>query len=226
MSYRYETHMHTAEASRCARATAEEQVRYYKDMGFDGVCVTDHFLGGNTTVPPELAWKRKIEMFCAAYEKAAEAGETIGLKVFFGWDYADKGTDFLTYGLDKDWLLQNEGLTQMSITNYLDFVRREGAFVAHAHPFREDFYIPCIQLMPRQVDAVEIVNANRKDFENYRAAEYARNDGLPALAGSDTQTAEKQKRLCGIETDAPIQDASDFLRVLRSGEYRIFDTRE
>jgi predicted metal-dependent phosphoesterase TrpH len=114
----------------------------------------------------------------------------------------------------------------MSITNYLDFVRREGAFVAHAHPFREDFYIPCIQLMPRQVDAVEIVNANRKDFENYRAAEYARNYGLPALAGSDNHTAAGQKRLCGIETDAPIQDAADFLRVLRSGEYRIFDTRE
>ncbi|MBR4702953.1 MAG: PHP domain-containing protein [Oscillospiraceae bacterium] len=226
MSYRYETHMHTAEGSRCARATAEEQVRYYKDMGFDGICVTDHFLGGNTTVPPELTWKRKIEMFCAPYEKAAEAGEKLGLKVFFGWEYADKGTDFLTYGLDKEWLLRNEGLLLMSITNYLDFVRREGAFVAHAHPFREDFYIPCIQLMPRQVDAVEIVNANRKDFENYRAAEYARNYGLPALAGSDNHTAEKQKRLCGIETDAPIQDASDFLRVLRSGEYRIFDTKE
>ena len=189
MSYRYETHLHTAEASRCARATAEEQVRYYKDAGFDGVCVTDHFLGGNTTVPPELSWRRKIEMFCAAYEKAAEAGEKLGLKVFFGWEYADKGTDFLTYGLDKDWLLRNEGFIQMSITNYLDFVRREGAFVAHAHPFREDFYIPCIQLMPRQVDAVEIVNANRKDFENDRAAEYARNYGLPALAGSDNHTA-------------------------------------
>ncbi len=225
MSYRYETHMHTAEGSRCARATAEEQVRFYKDMGFDGICVTDHFLGGNTTVPPELSWKRKIEMFCAAYEMAAEAGAKLGLKVFFGWEYADKGTDFLTYGLTKEWLLENEGLLQMSITNYLDYVRREGAFVAHAHPFREDFYIPCIQLMPRQVDAVEIVNANRKDFENYRAAEYARNYGLPALAGSDNHTAEKQKRLCGIETDTPIADGADFLRVLRSGEYRIFDTK-
>ena len=226
MSYRYETHMHTAEASRCARATAEEQVRFYKEMGFDGVCITDHFLGGNTTVPPELGWTRKIELFCAAYEKAAEAGEKYGLKVFFGWEYADKGTDFLTYGLTKDWLLQNEGFTRMSIKDYLDFVRREGAFVAHAHPFREDFYIPVLQLMPRQVYAVEIINANRKDFENERAAEYARNYGLPALAGSDNHTAGKQKRLCGIETEEPIPDGEAFLRVLRSGEYRIFDTRE
>lgn len=223
MSYRYETHMHTAECSRCARATAEEQVRFYLDQGFDGVCVTDHFLGGNTTVPPELGWRKKIEMFCRGYELAAEAGEKLGLKVFFGWEYADKGSDFLTYGLDKAWLLEQEGMLQMSITNYLDYVRREGAWVVHAHPFREDFYIPCIQLMPRQVDAVEILNANRKDFENERATEYARNYGLPVSAGSDNHAAGKQKRLCGIETEKPITDGGDFVRVLKSGAYRIFD---
>ena len=226
MSYRYETHMHTAECSRCARATAEEQVRFYKDMGYDGICVTDHFLGGNTTVPAELGWERKIERFCRSYELAAEAGEKVGLKVFFGWEYADQGSDFLTYGLDKQWLLACEGLLKMSITDYLNFVRSEGAFVVHAHPFREDFYIPRIQLMPRQVDAVETVNAGRKDFENERAAEYARNYGLQAISGSDNHVAGKQKRLCGIETDAPIADGADFLRVLRSGAYRCFDTAQ
>jgi len=224
MSFRYETHMHTAEGSRCARATAEEQLRFYKDMGFDGVCITDHFLGGNTTVPRELRWERKIEMFCLGYEKAAEAGEKLGVKVFFGWEYADKGSDFLTYGLDKAWLLNNEGFTDMTITDYLDFVRREGAFVVHAHPFREDFYIPCIQLMPRQVDGVEVLNANRKAFENQRAAEYAGNYGLPAYAGSDNHSASGQKRLCGIETDTPIPDGRAFVEVLRSGSFRIFDT--
>ena len=78
--------------------------------------------------------------------------------------------------------------------------------------------------MPRQVDAVETVNANRKDFENERAAQYARNYGLKAIHGCDNHTAAKQKRLCGIETDVPIADGADFLRVLRSGEYRCFDT--
>ena len=224
MSWRYETHLHTAECSRCARATAEEQVRYYKNEGFDGICVTDHFLGGNTTVPPELPWQLKIERFCRGWELAAEAGEKLGLKVFFGWEYADQGSDFLTYGLDKAWLLQMEDFIRMSITDYLDFVRREGAWVVHAHPFREDFYIPRIQLMPRQVDAVEAVNANRKDFENERAAEYARNYGLPVINGSDNHHAAKQKRLCGIETDEPIADGAAFVQVLRSGAYRCFDT--
>ncbi len=227
MSYRYEPHMHTAECSRCARATAAEQVRFYKDMGYDGICITDHFLGGNTTVPAELSWRRKIDMFCRGWELAAEEGEKVGLKVFFAWEYADKGkgTDFLTYGLDKAWLLENEGIVEMSVNAYLDFVRREGAFVAHAHPFREDFYIPFIQLMPRQVDAVETINANRKDQENERAAWYAQSYGLPAIAGSDNHTAGGQKRLCGIETDAPVEDMAGFTALLRSGNYRLFDTR-
>jgi hypothetical protein len=163
-------------------------------------------------------------MYCRSYELAAEAGEKLGLKVFFGWEYADQGSDFLTYGLSKAWLLEMEGLLSMTITEYLDFVRSQGAFVAHAHPFREDFYIPRIQLMPRQVDAVETVNANRKDFENERAAEYARNYGLPAIYGSDNHHASKQKRLCGIETETPVADGEDFLRVLKSGAYRCFDT--
>ena len=88
----------------------------------------------------------------------------------------------------------------------------------------EDFYIPRIQLMPRAVDAVEIINANRKDFENELAAQYAKNYGLPAIAGSDNHHAGKQKRLAGIETDEPIRDDADFLRVLKTGAYTIFDT--
>jgi hypothetical protein len=97
--------------------------------------------------------------------------------------------------------------------------------VVHAHPFREDFYIPRIQLMPRQVDAVETVNANRKDFENERAAEYARNYGLPAIHGSDNHHASKQKRLCGIETETPIADGEAFVEVLHSGAYSCFDIK-
>ena len=44
--FRYETHTHTAEVSRCSRISAVELVRVYKDLGFSGVCITDHFLNG------------------------------------------------------------------------------------------------------------------------------------------------------------------------------------
>ena len=86
MSYRYETHMHTAECSRCARATAEEQVRFYKGMGFDGICVTDHFLGGNTPAPPELSWRKKIELFCPNDTCAEKLAQINRIAQDFGGD--------------------------------------------------------------------------------------------------------------------------------------------
>lgn len=225
MSYRYETHCHTCESSRCGVATGAEQVRYYKSLGYDGIIMTDHFLGGNTTAPAELGWKRRVEIFCKGYRNALEEGQRVGLKVFFGWEFAHLGCDFLTYGLSPEWLLDNENLDKLPIGDYLQYVRREGAVVIHAHPFREAMYIPYIQLMPRLVDGVEILNANRKDFENERAAEYAKAYGLPVFAGGDNHAADRQTRLCGLETERPLEDIRDFLRCFRAGEYRIFDTR-
>lgn len=226
MSFLYELHCHTAESSRCASASAEAQVAYYKSRGFDGIVITDHFLGGNTTAPAELGWHRKIDLFCRGYENALRAGEKYGLKVFFSWEFSHLGCDFLTYGLSKEWLLENENLEKMSIGDYLRYVRSEGAYVAHAHPFREDFYIPYIQLLPRQVDAVETINACRKEFENERAAEYARAYGLPAIAGSDNHTADRQKRLCGISTETEANSMAELIQLLRDDAYRLYDSRE
>ena len=225
MSFLYDTHVHTAETSRCARASANEQVRFYKSKGFDGIVITDHFLGGNTTVPDALPWDTRVNLFLKGYENALEEGEKVGLKVFFGWEHTHIGADFLTYGLNKLWLLKNKGLDMMDINSYLDHVRAQGAYVVHAHPFREDFYIPMIQLMPRQVDAVEIINSCRIDFENDMAAQYAKNNGLQVFAGSDNHTADKQKRLSGIETETELNSIEDLISIVRAGEYRLFDMK-
>lgn len=130
------------------------------------------------------------------------------------------GIDFLTYGLDKAWLLAHPDLDKLFITDYLDLVRREGAYVVHAHPFREDYYIPMIQLMPRQVDGVEILNANRKDFENDRAAEYAAAYGLQTLAGSDNHNGP-QRRLCCIRTEKRLETITDFIETIKASAFDI-----
>jgi hypothetical protein len=65
--YKYETHAHTSEVSRCSRISAVDLVRFYKGIGFSGLCITDHFLNGNTTVPKDLSWSERIELFCRGY---------------------------------------------------------------------------------------------------------------------------------------------------------------
>ena len=185
--FKYETHLHTAESSACSIASAQDQVDFYAEKGYEGIIVTDNFLNGNTTVPREgLSWKEKIEKFCEGYENALSEGKQVGLDVFFGWEASFGGTDFLTYGLSPKWLIENEKKMDMPCWDYLRYVRDEGGFIVHAHPFREAGYIiGGIKLKPRDTDAVEIINANRTDFENKMAKEYAKNYGIAPFAGSD-----------------------------------------
>lgn len=219
--YRYETHAHTAEVSKCANIPAVELVRFYKSLGYSGICITDHFLNGNTTVPRELPWKERVELYCIGYEKAYAEGVRIGLNVFFGWEYSYLGSDFLTYGLDREWLLKHPDLLDLSVNEYCDLARREGGFIVHAHPFREDYYIDMIRLLPRHVDAVEVNNACRKDFENRLADEYADNYQLLKTAGSDNHRG-KIPRYSGIQLGRRLQDVEDMIKAVKCREIEIF----
>lgn len=222
--FKYETHLHTAESSACSIASARDQVDFYAEKGYTGIIVTDHFLNGNTTVPREgLSWKEKIEKFCTGYAKALHRGKQVGLDVFFGWEASFGGTDFLTYGLSPKWLLENEKIMDMPYWDYLRYVRDEGGFIVHAHPFREAGYIiGGIKLKPRDTDAVEIINANRTDFENKMAKEYAKNYGIAPFAGSDNHESYGQKKLAGIKTKERANSIIDFIDIIRSGEYKMF----
>lgn len=219
---RYETHCHTAESSACASAPGAVQADFYKSRGFKGIIVTDHFLNGNTRADRHTPWEQQVDIMFLGYENAKKRGEEIGLDVFFGWEYTIEGSDFLTYGLDKEWLLAHPETVTIPPNEYFDLVRSAGAYVSHAHPFREDWYIDMIRLLPRKCDAVEIINSCRKPFENEMAKVYADSYGLPYTAGSDNHHAN-QARLSGIETEETIRDIQHFIEVLRSGNYRIFD---
>lgn len=189
--YFYETHMHTAEASACATGTGAKMVRAYSSLGYTGVIITDHFLNGNTAIPGGLPWEKRIELFCRGYENALEEGKKTGLHVFFGWEYAFNGTEFLTYGLDKEFLLKHPDMLEWSVEKYIRVVHDHGGFIVHAHPFREAPYIPRIRLYPQWVDAVEVINASHLDPSfNEKAKEYAKKHGLLQLSGSDSHHAD------------------------------------
>ena len=61
MLYKYETHLHTCEASACGISRGAEYISVYKKLGYDGIFVTDHFFGGNTAVSSELDWEERID---------------------------------------------------------------------------------------------------------------------------------------------------------------------
>ena len=144
--YIYETHCHTSPVSKCGRAYAADTVSFYKQLGYDGIFITNHFLDGNSN--PEarrLTYCEQIEYYFSDYEEGARIGNEIGLKVFPGVELSYKGTDFLIYGLDKDWYKAHPEILDMSKTEELALMMEEGAFVIQAHPYREAHYIDHIR---------------------------------------------------------------------------------
>ena len=219
MKYKYETHLHTSEGSACAVNTGREMARAHKENGYTGIFITDHFFNGNTAVDLRLPWKEKVERFCRGYEEAEDEGKKIGLDVFFGFEYAFNGTDFLIYNLDKKWLLQHEDIDKRDVASAIALMRKDGAFVVHAHPFRERDYISHIQLCPNWVDAVEVKNGGhlKEPVFDERSKWYADSYQLHVTAGSDTHSVSGAFR-SSIFCEEKIVNALHYRQMVENGK--------
>lgn len=224
--YLYETHLHTKQGSACAWNTGYEMAKACHEAGYAGIIVTDHNWGGNTAVDRSLPWEQWVDVFCQGYEDAKRyADEHDDFTVFFGYEAGFRGTEFLIYGITPEWMKAHPEIRTESIEEHHRLVREGGGMVIHAHPFREEWYIPEVRLFPELVDGVEGINAthsnhrstahNKKVYDD-RAVAYGNEHSLPLTAGSDIHAVKLfgggmafRRRLTSIE---------DFCRAVRSGE--------
>ncbi len=232
--YVYETHLHTSEASACSANNGREMARACYEAGYTGIIVTNHFYYGNTNVDKSLSWQDWVNAFCKGYENAKEEGERLGLQVFFGWESCYRGTEFLIYGLSREWLLAHPEIRDASIEEQYLMVHRDGGMVIHAHPYRKEAYIPEIRLFPEYVDGVEGVNAthacrlsishNDPAFDE-QAKAYALKFDLPMTAGSDIHRTALLYG--GMAFSHPWNGIQDYIRAVTGREdYLLLDGNE
>ena len=222
--FKYETHCHTSPVSACGRVSVEEMLDFYKSEGYDGVFITNHFLDGNIGIDWHKSVEEKLKFYFSDYEKGVEYGKKIGIKVFLGIEMSYGGTDFLVFGLDKDWWFDHMEVLEERKSRQLPYLMEAGALVVQAHPFREANYIDHIRLFPRGVEGVEVMNADRTDFENKMANIYAEEYGFVKTAGSDNHWGRDAKRLAGLECEESVESVEDFIRFVREGKMKIFVT--
>lgn len=216
--FRYETHMHTSEASACGGSGGAEMAVKYKEEGYTGIIVTDHFFNGNSCIPRDLPWEERVELFCKGYEHAKEMGDKIGLDVFFGFEYGNGSSDFLIYGLDKEWLLKNDHILDMELTDFLQYARSCGGMAVQAHPFRDYEYIRGTVHAPHFVDAVEIINSSHSVPEfNERAKIYAGWYDLPVTSGSDAHNTTNRWYGGGVLSEVRFGSALEYMQAVVEG---------
>ena len=225
-NYKFETHLHTSEVSACARDSGADMVRACKEAGYTGVVVTDHFFTGNNVLrrngdSDSYSWKEKVRLLMRGYENAKREGDNIGVDVYFGFEYTypQSGSDFLIYNFGEDKILEYPEIMTDSFEKISQRVRKEGAFIIHAHPFRQAAYIAQPgRVFPDCTDAVEILNTGIGQPEaNIIAEGYADKYNFCKTGGSDAHWTG------GIKSGAAFKrkpvSLEDMINMLRRGEH-------
>ena len=217
MSFLYETHMHTCQASACGKSTGKEHARFYKERGFAGIIMTDHFFRGNTAISRELPWEERIDLFFRGYEDAKEEGDRIGLDVFFALEENHTGDEYLIYGLDKPYMKAHPEMEHWTRRQQLEEVHKAGGCVIQAHPFRMRRYMDRIRLGLQFCDGIEAANAGNEPLDDARALKYGKEYGLVMTAGSDNHHSPSET-LYGVELEERLTSIHDYVRIILNHE--------
>ena len=151
-------HVHTSEVSRCGKLPARDVVNIYKELGYDAICITNHF---STYTKGALRAKGHLDFIKAfedGYQLARAEGEKIGLLVFRGYEFRCNrhDNDFLIYHLPSDLLEKFDEIVNLPITDCLKQLRNNGVKIYQAQPFRTNSTL----IDPSLLDGIEIFNGS------------------------------------------------------------------
>ena len=218
--YKYESHLHTMEVSRCGHVRAADQVKTYQDLGYTGICVTDHL----HSLYLELMdcrddWHRCMDRWLYGYRLAKEAGEKCGLEVILGMElrFAENESDYLIYGIDEQWVYDHPWIDRMDHKSFFDAYGKE-VMIIHAHPFRH-----CDEVFYDSVHGLEIANCNpRHPSRNELALALAQqHPALYRTVGSDAHRPGDEGR-SAVCFDRVLHDSYEYKAAIESGEYRLW----
>lgn len=215
-AYRYETHLHTNQASACGISPGKAYIRPYLDAGYSGIIVTDHFFNGNTNISYKLPWKERVRRLCSGYEEAKAYGDRSGLSVFFGFEYSYGQDEFLVYGLSPEYLAEHPEIMGWDHRTLYETVDKEGGLVVQAHPFRERGYLSRISLHPHTVHAVEVINGENEEEFDRKARKYAEHYNLPMIAAADIHDVGKIDRIARATIfEQELASIDDFIQAVK-----------
>jgi hypothetical protein len=202
-------HVHTSVGSADSIIGPEDVVKMARQVGLDGVCVTEHGI------------------------RKSELAEKLSLKYDFlvlsGIEAATDLGDILVFGVDS---------YPRAISDARElrkFVKKAGGVMIAAHPFRSELTDrrstanlslelassrPLFQL----VDAVEVANGWSSETDVEFCCQLGQRLGLGQTGGSDAHIP-KQIGCCVTAFSADIKSEADLIRELKWGQFRAIDRR-
>lgn len=218
MEYKYETHCHTANVSRCGKFKIEELIAKYKEAGYSGIVLTDHYSPMTFDFPDFFSKKRAIDHYLRAYREAKKYS-TDDFTVLLGMELRFYATvnDYLVYGITEEMLYELPFLLPLQLKRASKLLRERGCVIVQAHPFREFI----TRANPKFIDGVEIHNGKTSKELNSKAEEWANSINAQIKLGGSDCHRESSFAKSGIITKEPIKTNDDLLRIIKSGDFEI-----
>lgn len=223
MSYKYELHCHTKEVSVCAVTPVAELVKAYKDAGYSGIVLTDHYSPMTFTITELFNKKKAMDHYLKAYREAKKY-ETEDFTVLLGMELRFYATvnDYLVYGVTEEMLYELPFLLKTYIKRASKLLRERGCLFLQAHPFRKLI----TRADPQHLDGVEVFNGKASEEANNLSLEWAKSINAPVMTSGSDCHRETGVALGGIITKEPIKSNDDLIRILKSGEFELIKNQK
>ncbi len=192
---KFDLHLHTTRHSPDSSMDPLALVRRARDIGLDGVVITEHDW---LWTEPEL--------------KSLSAQAPPGLVVLAGIEVSAREGHFLVYGVTDPFAVPRG----IGVSDLCREVHRQGGAVVAAHPFR--WGQPFTDILARErpdLDGLELMTSNMDDDCRRRAAAVQIRHSLAGMGSSDAHH-EDVLGFCYTEFAAAIATSRDLVQAIRS----------
>lgn len=196
---RIDHHLHTSRHSPDSSIDPLDLIEHARDIGLDALVITDH----------DYQWEPD--------ELADLNARADGLKVFSGAEVSAREGHFLVYGLPD----LSEAPAGITLADLLGVVRRHGAAIVAAHPFRwdQDFNGILAEHGPA-FHALELVSNNVTS--DTRKKTHRALDAFPSMGATGSSDGHELSVIGCYHTQVPgpVETLADFVAALHAGRVR------
>jgi len=187
-----DTHMHERTYSLDSKLSLEDIVKRAREMGLDGVCITDH---------------ESNQIMDRAYEYSKETG----FLIVVGAEILTHEGDITVFGLDK---LPSEKVHAQKL---IDMALRAGGVAMSAHPFRQNNRGMGNTIRDvNGLSGIEAFNGSTTPHHNLYAYGLAAELNIPSFGASDAHTIDAIGRYATV-FPGRIRDTKDFIEAVKEG---------
>ena len=214
--HKYDLHVHTSPVSPCGDFSPEEVVKMYKDAGFTGIVIANHFQP--RLVDQKESLEEFVEYFLNDYREGKKYGDKFGIDVILGIEirFPQNINDYLVYGVSEEDVYKAGQYIYTDYETFYSEFKNDKNLVIQAHPFRDG----CTLQNPDILDGIEIFNMHpghnpRVGFAARTAKEHPH---LLRTGGTDFHH-DGHQAMCAFCTEERLTDSFSLADAIKSRNY-------